>query len=61
VQTNKEGLTWDEWLAAATFGLRNSRRHTYSDKPAYDPKQLKKAWRAGECPCDWALELACRS
>ena len=58
MKMNENGLTWERWLAAATLGLPNSRRHVFSDHPAYDVRLLHKAWKAGECPCDWAAELA---
>ncbi len=43
--TNREGLTWSEWLAAsACAGLVDSEKKS---------KVLRKAWRDGEDPTDY--------
>ena len=48
---NENGLTWERWFNAATFGVRGKVESVTVD-------QLKAAWRAGECPCDYAAEMA---
>lgn len=49
--TNENGLTWQRWYAAATFGVRGS-------IAARVLRQMRTAWRGGDCPCDWAAHLA---
>ena len=41
---NPEGMTFREWVATATWGARWS----------FGKTKLRKAWNAGECPCDYA-------
>lgn len=50
MKTNENGLTWRQWFAAATFGHRETLSLT-------DQRWMRDAWRAGECPCDWAAAL----
>lgn len=40
---NREGLTYAEWLAAATLGGKFS-----------EDDRHRKAWREGEDPTEWA-------
>jgi len=51
VQKNGEGLTWPEWLAAATLG---------KDAPTKGPRllALKRAWSHGEDPTEYAAEVS---
>lgn len=48
VQMNANGLTFERWYAAATFGARV--------RPL--PETMLAAWRAGEDPTDHAASLA---
>ncbi len=43
--TNKEGLTWNEWLAASFC------------EGKVDLKILKKAWRDAEDPTEWRADI----
>ncbi|MGE3483454.1 MAG: hypothetical protein AB7L09_01855 [Nitrospira sp.] len=43
---NANGLTYSEWHAAATFGVKG--------KPPTSETTLRAAWREGEDPTDWA-------
>lgn len=53
---NREGLTWPEWLAAATVFWRGRRDYgPHVDEGVYQ-KVLKKAWEAGEDPTEWAAK-----
>lgn len=46
MQMNSEGLTYFEWKRAANFARKNK----------LGENQAKKAWEAGEDPCDHAIE-----
>ena len=46
---NREGLTFKSWLAAARVGAASA---------GYSLDTLRRAWRAGECPCDYAAGSA---
>lgn len=47
--TNSEGLTLDEWMRAAC---------AYRLFDPDDYAKLKRAWRAGEDPTEWAAHYA---
>lgn len=49
--TNKEGLTEVEWYDAACIG------QTYGSKHYLDKNIVRKAWRAGEDPTEWAADF----
>ena len=49
---NGNGLTFDQWYAAATYGVARGRR------PDKNDAALLRAWEAGEDPTEWAAELA---
>ena len=42
-ELNSEGLTWGEWLAASR------------PRSSADLGELRKAWRRGEDPTEWAV------
>ena len=46
--TNREGLTLQEWLAAANLGEK-----TYTLE---EERKQRKAWRDGEDPTEWAAK-----
>lgn len=48
-QTNKEGLTWDEWARAAF--LKPVGSYGTFDPSSFRPE--RKAWRDGEDPTEW--------
>lgn len=50
VSQNANGLSYERWYAAATFGARR--------KPDATDAKLRAAWRAGEDPTDHARALA---
>lgn len=49
---NEYGLTFEEWSAAATFGVKD-KRFTLDQWQAF-----RDAWRFSEDPTDWAHALA---
>lgn len=58
-QTNREGMTWEEWLAAVCFGsclsnLSHVEKCLSLGEPKYDT--LKKAWNEGEDPTEYAAK-----
>lgn len=52
---NKEGLTFDEWLAAARFGRDSSANGLVLFR------QIQRAWRRGEDPTEWAAGALAKS
>lgn len=48
---NREGLTYDRWYAAATYGVPKGRT------PSKNDSTLLRAWRAGEDPTEWAASF----
>ena len=52
-EENENGLTFAQWDAAASFGVPYGRTMPSEE-------ELREAWEAGECPCDWAASLAYR-
>ena len=59
-RTNREGLTWDEWAAAAALPTeRIYRKNLFFDRDGYPPRKYPKqrrAWREGEDPTEWRAE-----
>lgn len=53
---NREGLTWAEWLAAATVSWRGRQDYGPHVDEAVYWKVLKRAWEAGEDPTEWAAK-----
>jgi len=57
MMTNREGMTWEEWLAAACFGSRHSSL-SHVEKcltiPEATYKRLKAAWKGAEDPTEYA-------
>lgn len=49
---NEYGLTFEEWWAAATFGVRGDLREMGATK-----KAMRAAWRGGEDPTDWCADF----
>lgn len=45
---NREGLTWNEWLQAATW---------FSSNPGRASRGMRRAWFEGEDPTEWAAVL----
>ncbi len=60
MNTNEEGLTWEEWLAAALFGSKWSNL-SHVEKVLSLPEvlygKLKFAWKVGEDPTEYAAQL----
>jgi hypothetical protein len=57
--TNREGLTWPEWEAAATFGWKSHKNYESGNHfrdPIYYRRVLRKAWEAGEDPTEYAAK-----
>ena len=54
-KTNKEGLTWKEWLDAAALTVKEDPgqlgRNRYSTK--FYSNQIRQAWKSGEDPTEW--------
>lgn len=51
---NDYGMTCGEWINAATFGASTYWPEQRARLEATSTRTLRKAWREGECPCDWA-------
>jgi len=51
--TNGNGLTFCEWYSAATCFAQGRK-----GVPSFGNRRLRKAWRNGECPCDWAASFS---
>jgi hypothetical protein len=49
--TNKEGLTWKEWHAAALCYVPEHQRIAQDE---YRWDDMRRAWLRGEDPTDWA-------
>lgn len=50
-ELNKEGLTWEEWATAAFLPWPGG--DWLYGHPAHLFRKERRAWRAGEDPCDW--------
>jgi len=63
---NENGLTWSRWFAAATYGAKtymgggawSGQHRPLPVITAAQMKQMRAAWKGGDCPCDWAASLA---
>lgn len=50
--TNREGLTFEEWVCAAGVAAwRYS--YTVDNKSGYYSPKVRAAWKAGEDPTEW--------
>jgi hypothetical protein len=53
---NREGMTWNEWAAAAALPMHRVYDREFSIGEGWPPRfyrKQRKAWRAGEDPTEW--------
>lgn len=58
---NTEGMTWNEWFAAACFGTKYSNcSHVEAclTMPEVTYKQLRVAWKDGQDPSEYSIYLS---
>ena len=55
---NEYGMTSGEWMNTAHFGASTFNDEQRARVASVSRRKLLKAWRAGECPCDWAAYFA---
>jgi hypothetical protein len=54
--TNREGLTWVEWVAAALLTRGGASGYVKLDTRLQG--KLRKAWQSGEDPTEWCAFLS---